>query len=48
VVAKFNDERTPEKMAAFVNQASPMKRKGGKKSKAKKAKGKTKKLRRKN
>jgi thioredoxin-like negative regulator of GroEL len=48
VVAKFNDERTPEKMAAFVNQASPMKRKGSKFKKSKKAKGKTKKLRRKN
>ena len=48
IVSRYNGERTPEKMAAFVNQASPMKRKGGKKSKAKKAKGKTKKLRRKN
>jgi hypothetical protein len=59
VIARFNDERTPEKMAEFVNQAvDQIKRKAGSsnsrpfkrlktKSKAK-AKGKTKKLRRKN
>lgn len=56
IVSRFNDERTPEKMAAFVNQAvsnsnSNSKAKSNANSKSRsrsRSKGKTKKLRRKN
>ncbi len=51
LVSKYNGERSPEKMADFVNQAmEPIKRKKmrSKTKSTSKAKGKTKKLRRKN
>jgi len=48
LVERYEGERTPEKMAEFVNKAvEPMKRKATK-SRSKKMRGKTKKLRRKN
>jgi thioredoxin-like negative regulator of GroEL len=51
LISKYNGERSPEKMADFVNQAmEPIKRKKmrSKTKSMSKAKGKTKKLRRKN